>query len=63
MARCLANIDWHEPRVMRVQAWDQAKQRFQWGEQTGVLMQPDLIFDALLANERTLDDPQVGSPE
>ncbi len=59
MARRLANIDWHEPRVMRVQAWDQAKQRFQWGEQTGVLMQPDLIFDALLANERTLDDPQV----
>ena len=59
MARRLASVDWHQPRVLRVQTWDQTRRRFQWGEQTGMLMQPDLIVDALLANERTLDAPQV----
>ena len=59
MARRLSSVDWHQPRVLRVQTWDQTRRRFQWGEQTGMLMQPDLIVDALLANERTLDAPQV----
>ncbi|QVV67423.1 multicopper oxidase family protein [Synechococcus sp. LA31] len=59
MARQLAGFPWHQPRPLRVQTWDEGAQRFRWEERSGVLMQPDVIFDALLANERTLDDPQV----
>ena len=59
MARQLAGFPWHKPRPLRVQTWDEGAQRFRWEERSGVLMQPDVIFDALLANERTLDDPQV----
>ena len=59
MARQLARFPWHQPRPLRVQTWDEGAQRFRWEERSGVLMQPDVIFDALLANERTLDDPQV----
>ena len=59
MARQLAGFPWHKPRPLRVQTWYEGAQRFRWEERSGVLMQPDVIFDALLANERTLDDPQV----
>lgn len=46
MARQLAGFPWHQPRPLRVQTWDEGAQRFRWEERSGVLMQPDVIFDA-----------------
>lgn len=59
MAQSLAGFQWKKPRMLLTQGWDSARQRFAWREGLGALMQPDVIYDALLANERTLDDPQV----
>ena len=57
-ARTLQGFDWMQPRDLRQQRWDPTLQRFVWGMQKGRLMEPDVVFDALLANERTLDDPE-----
>ena len=37
-----------------------SNQRFGWKQADGVLMMaPDVVYDALLANERSLDDPEI----
>ena len=60
MAKSLADFDWHQRRKLLTQQWDQAKQRFGWTLEEGVLMMaPDVIYDALLANERSLDAPEI----
>ena len=60
MAQRLADFPWHEPRLLLTQQWDPASQRFGWKQEQGVLMMaPDVVYDALLANERSLDDPEI----
>ena len=59
MARSLQNFDWQQPRPLLTQQWDAAAQRFSWQRKPGRLMLPDVVYDALLANERSLDAPQV----
>ena len=60
MARSLATFNWKQSRPLLSQQWDETRQRFLWKQEQGVLMMaPDVIYDALLANERTLDDPQI----
>ena len=41
------------------QKWDDAGQRFVAASAAGELPDTDVKYDALLANRRTLDDPQV----
>ncbi len=60
MAKNLADFAWHQPRMLLTQHWDQANQRFCWKREQGVLMMaPDVVYDALLANERSLDAPEI----
>ena len=60
MAKRLADFPWQEPRPLLSQRWDEANQRFGWQRQEGVLMMaPDVVYDALLANERSLDNPEI----
>ena len=60
MAKRLADFPWHQPRPLLTQQWDEVSQRFGWKRDDGVLMMaPDVVYDALLANERSLDDPQI----
>ena len=60
MAKRLADFAWHEPRMLLTQQWDQANQRFCWKQEQGILMMaPDVVYDALLANERSLDAPEI----
>ena len=60
MAESLADFDWHQRRKLLTQQWDPASQRFGWKQADGVLMMaPDVVYDALLANERSLDDPEI----
>ncbi len=60
MAKRLADFPWHEPRPLLTQQWDPTSQRFGWKQADGVLMMaPDVVYDALLANERSLDDPEI----
>lgn len=60
MAKSLAGFDWHQPRTLLTQHWDQVNGRFGWKQAQGVLMMaPDVVYDALLANERSLDAPEI----
>lgn len=60
MAQSLATFNWKQTRPLLSQQWDETRQRFSWKQEQGVLMMaPDVIYDALLANERSLDDPQI----
>ena len=60
MARTLADFNWKQSRPLLSQQWDDNNQRFHWKQEPGLLMMaPDVIYDALLANERSLDDPQI----
>lgn len=59
MARSLQDFDWQQPRPLLTQQWDAAAERFSWQRKPGRLMLPDVVYDALLANERSLDAPQV----
>ena len=60
MAKSLAEFKWHESRPLLSQSWDETNSRFHWKKEHGVLMMaPDVIYDALLANERSLDDPEI----
>ena len=60
MAKRLADFPWHQPRPLLTQQWDQTSQRFGWKQEEGALMMaPDVVYDALLANERSLDDPEI----
>ena len=60
MAKSLATFNWKDSRPLLMQQWDEKRQRFCWTREQGVLMMaPDVIYDALLANERSLDDPEI----
>ena len=60
MAMSLADFNWKQSRPLLSQQWDDSSQRFRWDLKPGVLMMaPDVVYDALLANERTLDDPEI----
>ena len=60
MAKRLADFDWKKPRPLLSQHWDAESQRFGWKQEEGSLMMaPDVVYDALLANERSLDAPQI----
>ena len=60
MAKSLADFAWHQPRTLLTQQWDPATQRFGRKQEKGVLMMaPDVVYDALLANERSLDAPEI----
>jgi|TARA_B100001093_G_scaffold304583_1_gene290409 FtsP/CotA-like multicopper oxidase with cupredoxin domain len=59
MARKMAGFAWNQPREVLVQGWDDSRRQFQWRTERQAVKQPDIVYDALLANNRTLDDPQV----
>ncbi|WP_415399397.1 multicopper oxidase family protein [Synechococcus sp. W4D4] len=59
MARALETFDWQAERPLLTQQWDATGERLCWRRQTGSLMLPDVVYDALLANERSLDAPQI----
>ena len=60
MSKSLADFAWHKPRLLLSQQWDPAKQRFgSKREQGSLMMSPDVVYDALLANERSLDAPEI----
>jgi FtsP/CotA-like multicopper oxidase with cupredoxin domain len=46
-------------RMLRSQQWDESTQRFGAVAKMGELPDTDVKYDALLANRRTLDDPQL----
>jgi FtsP/CotA-like multicopper oxidase with cupredoxin domain len=60
MAKSLADFDWKKPRPLLIQHWDEEIQRFHWKqEDESLMMAPDVVYDALLANERSLDAPEI----
>ena len=59
MAMKMADFAWKQPRDVLVQGWDDSRQRFEWRNERQAVKQPDIVYDALLANDRTLDDPEV----
>ena len=48
-----------QKRALVVQQWDEASQRLVSHEVQAALPDVDVKYDALLANQRTIDDPQV----
>jgi len=48
-----------QKRALVVQQWDEASQRLVSREVQAALPDVDVKYDALLANQRTIDDPQV----
>lgn len=60
MSKQLADFAWDKPRLLLSQQWDSARQRFGWKREEGnLMMAPDVVYDALLANERSLDAPEI----
>ncbi len=59
MARSLQAFDLQAERPQLTQGWDPAKERFSWKREAGQLILTDVVYDALLANERSLDAPQI----
>ena len=60
MSKQLADFAWDKPRLLLSQQWDSARQRFGWKREAGnLMMAPDVVYDALLANERSLDAPEI----
>ncbi len=59
MSKSLSDFDWNQPRDVLVQGWNPTFQRFEWRTDQQAVKQPDVVYDALLANDRTLDDPEV----
>ena len=48
-----------EPQTLLTQGWDDRSQRFLKTTVEAPLKRPDVIYDALLANRRTIDDPEI----
>lgn len=60
MSKQLADFAWDKPRLLLSQQWDSARQLFGWKREEGnLMMAPDVVYDALLANERSLDAPEI----
>lgn len=60
MAKSLADFDWKKTRPLLIQDWDEEIQRFHWKlKDERLMMPPDVVYDALLANERSLDAPEI----
>ena len=64
MASRMSHFNWNRVRDVFVQGWDDNKKTFVWQTDQQAIKEPDVVYDALLANQRTIDDPEVidGAP-